>query len=92
MEVKTCEQYVLYRLTEAENDVESLQVDLVCKDTQIDNLKHELNSLKEFIRKHSTKATTDEGDNLIRFDNPWEQFEPVDYAYMLSILDEKEDE
>ena len=93
MEIKTCEQYVLDRLEKAETDVESLQVDIMCKDTQIAELTEELATLKEFIRSHSTQATTDDGENLIRFDNPWEHFDPEDYAYMLSIItDEKEGE
>ena len=87
MEVKTCEQYVLQKLEIAENDVESLKIDIICKDSQIDSLTDELNEIKSFIRRRFTIYES-LNENSLNFDEPWEKHDEHDYRLIANILKE----
>ena len=88
MEIKTCEQYVLQKLEIAENDVESLKMDIICKDSQIESLTDELNELKSFIQRRFTIYES-LNDCSLDFDEPWEKQDEHDYRLIANILKEE---
>ena len=88
MEIKTCEQYVLQKLEIAENDVESLKMDIICKDSQIESLTDELNELKSFIQRRFTIYES-LNDCSLNFDEPWEKYDEHDYRLIANILKEE---
>lgn len=94
MEVKTCEQYVLQKLEIAENDVESLKMDIICKDSQIESLTDELNETKSFVNEIKSfirrRFTIYESlnNNSLNFDEPWERHDEHDYKLIANILKE----
>ena len=89
MEVKTCEQYVLKRLEEAENDVEALRIDIQCKESEIQSLVEELATLKDIVRRRASLATENEGH--IYFEAIWEEFasDKADFAVINAIMEGK---
>lgn len=89
MEIKTCEQYVLKRLEEAENDVEALKVDVQCKDAQLASLTEELATLKDVIRRRASLAAENEGH--IYFEAIWEEFasDKADFDVINAIMEGK---
>ena len=90
MEIKTCEQYVLKRLEEAENDIEAMKVDIMCKETEIQSLADEVANLKDIIRRRATITLADEGGH-ISFESVWEEFESdlQDFEVIKAIMEGK---
>ena len=91
MEIKTCEQYVLKRLEEAENDVEALKVDIQCKESEIQSLAEELATLKDIIRRRATITPTQDESQYISFESVWREFESdaQDFDVINAIMEGK---
>ena len=91
MEIKTCEQYVLKRLAEAENDVEALKVEIQCKDAQMASLAEELANLKDIIRRRATITPTKDESQHISFESVWSEFasDSQDFDVINAIMEGK---
>ena len=59
MEIKTCEQYVLNRVKELEDDVERLKVELLKKDKELKEVQDIVTTYDELFREHGTKDVFD---------------------------------
>ena len=89
MEIKTCEQYVLAKLKEAETQVDALTDRIQIQGAEISALRAELNDLKALIRRRCSLDVSTEGHNLVSVDEPWEKYDPVDYNMIADLLKEE---
>lgn len=96
MEIKTCEQFVLSKLSEAENKIERLEDGIHCAIKIIDNLNYELDLIEELLNRpkeelaHFTPVELiAELKGLLKMRT---SFENNAYKNIMALVDGKEEE
>ena len=79
MEIKTCEQYVLNRLSEVENEVEKLKVELLKKESELKEVQDIVTTYDELLRECGEIDHFNSGDKIEvgvyeRYDNEGSYF------------------
>lgn len=64
MEIKTCEQYVLNKVTELENEVERLKVELLKKDKELNEVQDIVTTYDELVRVHGELDHFNSGNKI----------------------------
>ena len=88
MEIKTCEEYVLNRLTELEKEVTDLRSESDAFVSLVGKRDERIEQLEKFIgtRTSYSSYVTSEGDPSLDFDEPWLKYDPDAYNLMVELM------
>ncbi len=64
MEIKTCEQYVLSKVTELEHEVERLKVELLKKESELKEAQDIITTYDELVRVHGELDHFNSGNKI----------------------------
>lgn len=95
MEIKTCEDYVVTKLMQMENENELLKDELDEVNAKLEDMQIKFKHMSELISP-TIKADSD-GHHYVKFENSYfyHEYEPRDYEFMkvlFNLNDEREDE
>lgn len=85
MEIKTCEQYVVSKLMELENEVESQSELIAQMANKIRTLQEHLNYVKKFASVQTIQSDGS-GRKYITFDNIYSNYDKEDFTKMCEIF------
>lgn len=85
-EIKTCEQYILAKLCEKENEVEMLQAQLEYANKKLDETMKSFQELKDLIKDISTYNHYNDCSDYIFFSNLYESFDKEKYSALMRLV------
>lgn len=93
-EFKTCEEYVLSRLLELEDDRDDLKLDNKQLLIELESMSARLAALEKLIGKRTkiSEYVCDDGTKTLSFNSPWEKYDQEDYALMLECMNKYKEE
>lgn len=87
MEIKTCEHYVINRVMELENTVESQRnriSELVCKTVALEEKLEYVASFLSIKKAYDWNATNN--STYIEFNSVWKKHDPTDYTKLCEMF------
>lgn len=89
-EIKTCEQYVLEKLADAEHSIELLQIQLDNTHKRATDAEKKLDNLLDVLERNGKWETSVDGNTYFDFDL-WDKYDEDDYVLFRRILEERHD-